>query len=83
MPRNAPHRRRFQFSLATLLFLILPVSLLAGALGGMLQPETTGARLPRSFFVILAVMAPMGLMIAVSLVRAAAGHFSKKNRTRR
>ena len=83
MSDTSPNRRRFQFSLATLLFLILPVSILAGALGGMLRPETTGARLPRGFFVILAVMAPMGLMIAVSLVRAAAGHLSKRNRTRR
>jgi hypothetical protein len=72
MTEKPPTRRRYQFGLATLLFLVLPVSILAGALGGMLQPGTTGVRLPRSFFVILAVMAPLGLMIAVSLVRAAA-----------
>ena len=75
-----PPRRRFQFSLTTLLFLVLPVSILAGALGGMLQPGATGSRLPRSFFVIMAVMAPVGLMIAVSLVRAAVAWLSDRDR---
>ena len=82
MTETPPTRRRFQFSLATLLFLVLPVSILAGALAGMLQPGETGVRLPRSFFVILAVMTPVGLMIAVSLVRAVVAWLSGRDRRR-
>lgn len=82
MTEKPPQRRPFQFSLATLLFLVLPVSILAGALAGMLHPGTTGVPLPRSFFVILAVMTPVGLMIGVSVVRAAVAWLSGRDRRR-
>ena len=80
MSDGPPRRRHFQYSLGTLLFLILPVSILAGAFAGMFQPAATGARLPQGFFVILAVMTPVGLLIAVSVVRAAADYFSTRHR---
>jgi hypothetical protein len=79
MSDGPPRRRPFQFSLGTLLFLILPVSILAGAFAGMFQPAATGPQLPRGFFVILAVVTPVGLLIGVSLVRAAAEYFSRHN----
>lgn len=82
MSENHPTRRRFQFSLATLLLIVVPVSLLAGALGGMLRTETDTAGLPRSFFVILAIMVPIGLMIVASIARSAIGWFVGRNRSR-
>ncbi|NLE37067.1 MAG: hypothetical protein GX621_03485 [Pirellulaceae bacterium] len=80
MSSEPPPRRRFQFSLATLLFLALPVGLLAGALGGMLADDAGPAGGPRPFSVVLAMVVPLGLMIALSVARRAAGLLAKRNR---
>ena len=53
-----------------MLLLMIPFSILAGALSGMIDPAVGGVRLPRAFFVVLAIIAPMGLMIVLSLFLA-------------
>ncbi|NUQ65396.1 MAG: hypothetical protein HUU20_23255 [Pirellulales bacterium] len=62
-------RRRFQFGMATLLIAAIPVSLLAAALGGMLGQSAGRPLMPAAFFVVLSIATPLGLVIAVSLVR--------------
>ncbi len=66
--QQPPPRRRWQYSIGTMLLIMIPFSVLAGALAGMLDPENSGTGLPRAFYVVLAVIAPMGLMVALSVV---------------
>ena len=74
-------RRPFQFGLATLLLIMLLVSVLAAALGGMLRGRTSvGARLPLGFFVAMIVAAPLAVMILLSLWRSVAGLFGRRRR---
>ena len=61
-------RRRWQYGIGTMLLIMIPLSLLAGALSGMLNPENSSVRLPRAFYVVLAIIAPMGLMVALSAI---------------
>lgn len=51
-----------------MLLVMIPFSILAGALSGMIDPEKSGSQLPRAFYVILAIIAPMGLMVALSTI---------------
>ena len=75
-----PRRGRWQYGIGTLLLLMIPFSILAGALSGMLNPQS-GVGLPRAFFVILAIITPMGLLVALSLILAVRNRFSaRKNR---
>lgn len=63
-----PNRRRWQYSIGTMLLIMIPFSVLAGALSGMIDPEKSGPQLPRAFYVVLAIAAPMGLMVALSVI---------------
>ena len=74
--RKPPPRGRWQYGIGTMLLLMIPFSILAGALSGMLNPE--GGGLHRGFFVVLAIIAPMGLMVALSLILAARKRFSAR-----
>ena len=61
-------RRRWQYGIGTMLLIMIPFSILAGALAGMIDPEKSGSHLPRAFYVVLAIIAPMGLMVALSVI---------------
>jgi hypothetical protein len=63
-----PPRQPFQFSLATLLLITALLSVLAAALAGMLRRQYGGSSLPSGFFVVMAVAAPMAVMILISLL---------------
>ena len=71
-----PPRGRWQYGIGTMLLLMIPFSILAGALSGMLNPTGGGAGLHRGFFVVLAIIAPMGLMVALGLILAVRKWFS-------
>ena len=71
-----PPRGRWQYGIGTMLLLMIPFSILAGALSGMLNPTGGGAGLHRGFFVVLAIIAPMGLMVALGLILAVRKRFS-------
>ncbi len=75
-----PKRRRFQFGVATLLIAAIPVSLLAAALGGMLGQSAGRPMMPAPFFVLLSIATPLGLVIAVSLVRWAVDRWKHSDR---
>lgn len=64
-----PPGRRYQYSLSTLLLITALVSVLAAALAGMLQRQRGGASMPAGFFVLMAVAAPLAVMIVVSALR--------------
>jgi hypothetical protein len=66
-----PPRGRYQYSLASLLLLTALVSVLAAALGGMLRREYFDSPTPAVYFLMMAIAAPIGVMIVVSLLRAA------------
>jgi hypothetical protein len=76
--RSTPRRRRFQFGLFSLLLLMLIVSVLAAALSGMLQLSDTS--LPRGFFVVMAVAAPMAVLVAVGLLRSVSRLLGRRGR---
>ena len=63
-----PNRRRYQFTLATLLFIAVPVSVLAGTWAGLIDFD--GPTPLRAFHLLVAAAAPMGILIAISLIRA-------------
>ena len=67
-PHRPPPRGRWQYSIGTMLLIMIPFSVLAGALSGMLNPESSGTGLPRAFYVVLTIIAPMGLMVALSVI---------------
>ncbi len=66
--RQPPPRRRWQYGIGTMLLVMIPVSILAGALAGMIDPENSGTQLHRGFYVVLAIITPMGLMVALSVI---------------
>ena len=70
MPNNhrPPSRHRWQYGIGTMLLIMIPLSVLASALSGMIDPEKSGSQLPRAFYVVLAIIAPMGLMVALSAI---------------
>ena len=70
-PSEPPQpRRRFQFSLSTLLLITALFGVLAAALAGMLHRREGRPSMPPGFFIVMAVAAPMAVLIAVSLLRA-------------
>jgi hypothetical protein len=64
---SPPPRNRWQFSLGSLLLFVTLFAVLMSALGGMLRIQA-GEKLsmPRSFL-IMAVAAPLGMVVGVSL----------------
>ncbi len=69
-PEREP-RRRFQFSLGTMLLAVLPISVLSAAWAGMTGFGARNSRFPQAFYVLLAAAAPMGVMIVISVFRGA------------
>ena len=63
-------RRPFQFGLASMLLVMAMFSVLAAAWAGMLHRGSATASSPPGFFVLMAVAAPLGLLIVLSLLRA-------------
>lgn len=63
--------RPFQFGLGTLLLITALLGVLAAALGGMLRGRPAGVPLPLGFYIVMAVAAPLGALIVVSLLRSA------------
>jgi hypothetical protein len=80
MPDVEPSEPRppFQFSLATLLFAALVLSVLASALAGMLNRHLGRSPMPPGFFVLMAVAAPVAILILVGLWRAATKMFRRR-----
>ena len=68
----SPQRRPFQFGLGVLLLIMVLTSVLAAALGGMLRGQAGESPLPSGFFVLMAVAAPVAVLILLSLIRAIA-----------
>ena len=60
-------RRRYQFTLAALLFIAIPVSVLAGTWAGLIDFDRPAPL--RAFHLVVAAAAPMGILIVVSLIR--------------
>ena len=50
----------------------------------MIAPENSGVGLPRAFFVVLAIISPMGLMVVLSLVLSVRKwFFARKKKVRK
>ena len=62
-----PGNRGYQFTLATLLFIVIPVSILAGTWAGLIDFDSPTPL--RAFHLVVAVSAPMGILIIISLIR--------------
>jgi hypothetical protein len=61
-----PPRNRWQFSLGSLMLFVTLFAVLMSALGGMIRSQSgENLSMPRSFL-IMAVAAPMGMVIAIS-----------------
>ena len=63
--------RRLQFTLATLLLIAVPISILAGTWAGLIDFESPTPL--RAFHLLVATAAPMGILIIVSLIRGIRG----------
>ncbi len=57
--------------MATLLFLAVPISIMAGTWAGLIDMESPSPI--RAFHLLIAVAAPMGILILVSIVRGMRG----------
>ena len=75
-PELGPARGPWQFSIASLLVTMALVSVLAAALGGLLDPSQT--TYPRGFFVVMIVAAPLLVMIVASLLVAMRRWFDRR-----
>ncbi len=64
-------RRRYQFTLATLLFFAVPISILAGTWAGLIDFESPTPI--RAVHLLIAAAAPMGILILVSIIRGMRG----------
>ncbi|MHB1037803.1 MAG: hypothetical protein ACYC35_26120 [Pirellulales bacterium] len=60
-------RRRFQFGLGALMLAVLLYSILAAALAGLIRPDASQPGIVQPLFILMAVAAPVGLMILISL----------------
>jgi len=69
-PESPPPRRPFQFGLGTLLLITTLFAVLAAAFAGMLHRRAGRSSMPPGFFVLMAVAAPVAVLIVLSLVRA-------------
>jgi hypothetical protein len=63
-----PNCRRYQFTLAMLLFIAIPISILAGTWAGLIDFDRPTPL--RAFHLLVAAAAPMGILIVISLIRA-------------
>jgi hypothetical protein len=70
MPDTRPQRPRrwYQFGLAAILLTTSLVAVLMSALAGLLRGDA--GRMPPGFFIVMAIAAPMAVMIFLSLLRA-------------
>ena len=65
-----PPRNRWQFSLGSLMLFVTLFAVLMSALGGMIRSQSgENLSMPRSFL-IMAVAAPMGMVIVISIFLA-------------
>lgn len=77
-PPNRPPRQPFQFSLGTLMFAALVVSLMAAALSGMLNRRAGTSPMPAGFFVAMAIFAPLAVMLLANLLLAIRRWFDRR-----
>ncbi len=75
-------RRRFQFTLGSLFLVMAICSVLAAAVGGVVRSQLGELSVPALYFVFMAVAAPLGTMIVVSLALSAARWLRRINRAR-
>jgi len=73
-----PPKRPFQFGLASMLLIMVLFSVLAAALAGLLHRHQGRSTMPPGFFVLMAVAAPVGLMILASLFRAVTRYLNRR-----
>ncbi|HYW78304.1 MAG TPA: hypothetical protein VE890_01965 [Thermoguttaceae bacterium] len=73
-----PPKRPFQFGLASMLLVMVLFSVLAAALAGMLHRHQGRSTMQPGFFVLMAIAAPMGLMILASLLRAVMRYINRR-----
>jgi len=73
-----PQKRPFQFGLASMLLVMVLVSVLAASLAGLLHRHQGRSTMPPGFFVLMAVAAPMGLLILAALFRAVTQYFKHR-----
>jgi magnesium-transporting ATPase (P-type) len=68
--KTPPPRNRWQFSLGSLMLFVTLFAVLMSALGGMIRIQAgENLAMPRSFL-IMAVAAPMGMAIIISIILA-------------
>ncbi len=65
-PPDPPPRKPFQFGLKRLMLITALASVVFATLAGLLR-SSSEARMPPGFFVLMAIAAPMALMIGISL----------------
>ena len=63
-----PPRRPFQFTMATMFLLVALISVVFAAVGGMFRYALGGGEL-RGHFVLLMLLAPLGLVVLLSISR--------------
>jgi len=79
-PGEPGPRRRWQFGLGALLLFTTLFALLVGAFAGMIRAET-GEHFARSrSFLLLAIAAPLGILVLVSGCRAMALWWGKRKK---
>lgn len=76
--RPQPPRRWYQFGVAAMLLATSLVAVLMSALAGLLRGD--GGQMPPGFFFVMAVAAPMAVMILLSLLRALADYRKRGRR---
>jgi hypothetical protein len=73
-------RKWYQFGVWVWFPAALLVSLVMGALAGMIHGDRPGARVPRDFFILMAAALPLGMVVVMSLLRRLSGAASKGRR---
>lgn len=73
-----PEKRPFQFGLASMLLVMVLISVLAAALAGMVHRHQGRSTMRPGFFVLMAIAAPIGLMILAGLFRAVTQYFNRR-----
>ncbi len=77
-PSAEPPKRPFQFSLAALLGITAMVSVLAAAFGGMWRAHSGDLDINPNLFRLMAISAPLGVLILVSLLHSATQWFKRR-----
>ena len=73
-----PPKRPFQFGLASMLLVMVLVSVLSASFAGLWHRHRGEATMPPGFFVLMAVAAPMALMILASVLRAVTRYIASR-----